>query len=270
MTAITWDNLGDRVYETGVDRGVLFFRDGGGVAWNGLTSVEHKSSTEVEPTYFDGRKVNDIVVLGDFSAVLKALTYPDEFLQFEGFLEDQDGFVITGQPLETFGLCYRTMVGNDLDQQAGYKIHLLWNLTAIPSDTEYQTMSLDLEPVEFEWEITAVPESIDNYRPTAHVILDSRKLDPYLISDIEELLYGTEETDPKLPSLKGLSAFIRKWNRLVITDNGDGTWTATSENPEYPITMLDSTTFEITSDTAFYLDAETYEISSSEKNEEDI
>ena len=270
MTAITWNNVGDRQYEAGLDRGVLFFPEGGGVAWNGLISLEQQISTSVEPTYFDGIKVNDIVFIGDFSAKLTAYTYPDEFLRFEGTLLDQSGVLVTGQPPERFHLCYRTKVGNDVNPEAGYKIHILWNLSAVPSEREHATLSEDVEPIEFEWEVTAVPEFIDAFRPTAYIILDTGKIDPYLVADIEEVLYGTDVSDPILPSMKGLSTFIRKWNRLVIIDNGDGTWTATSDNPETPITMLDSTTFEIETDSAEYLDADTYEISSTDKNEEDL
>jgi hypothetical protein len=270
MTALIWDKIGERYYESGVDRGVLFFPEGGGVAWNGLISIEEKISTKVEPTYFDGIKYGDIVTMGDFNGTIRAITYPEEFMRFEGTLEDQSGVLITGQPVETFHLCYRTMVGNDLDSQLGYKLHIMWNLTAIPADREHATLSLDAEPMEFEWAVSAIPEYIERFQPTAYIIIDTRKVDPLLVADIEEILYGTEDSEPMLPSLRGLSTFIRKWDRLVITDNGDGTWTATSDNPDYPITMLDAETFQIVSDTAEFLDADTYEISSSEKNEEDI
>ena len=269
MTTLTWDNVGDRIYETGLDRGVLYFPNGIGVAWNGLTSVEQAVEVDVEPTYFDGIKINDIVFGGDFSAVLRAITYLEEFLRFEGTLEDQTGLLITGQPTSTFHLCYRTRVSSDTDIDEGYKIHIIWNITAVPSEREHRTLSDDSSPLEFEWELTTVPEYIGKFKPTSYVIIDTRKLDPLLLADIEEVLYGDETNDARLPSLEGLSAFIRKWNRLVIKDNGDGTWTASSQFEGY-ITMLDSTTFEITSDTAVYLDADTYEISSSNKNEEDI
>ncbi|MET0786628.1 MAG: hypothetical protein ABWY25_07980, partial [Paenisporosarcina sp.] len=151
----------------------------------------------------------------------------------------------------------------------GYKIHLLYNLTALPSQRSYETMSLETEPLEFEWTITAIPEAIENYRPTAHVIFDSRKMDPWLLEDLISIIYGDEDNPPTLPPLKGLATFIRKWDRLIITDHGDGTWSAESPRPDQ-IVMLDDTTFEITADTAIYLDPETYEISSSDKNEEDI
>jgi hypothetical protein len=273
MSNIVWDQIEDKTYETGLDRGVLFFPDGGAVAWNGLTSVDEINRTTSEPVYFDGVKFNDIVTLGDFAAVLRAYTYPDEFLQFEGIVEEQTGLYLADQPQNLFHLSYRTMIGTADDQ--GYKLHLLWNLTAIPAVVSHQTVSDSFSPIEFEWSITAIPESIPGYRPTAHVILDSRRIDPLLLQDIETILYGDpldEDRVPTMPSLKGFVSYVRKWDRLIITDNGDGTWTATA-NAAGVIEMLSETEFEITSDTAEFIDPpdnETYEISSSEKNEEDI
>lgn len=270
MSNIVWDRIEDRTYETGLDRGVLFFPDGGGVPWNGLSSVDEVSKTTSEAIYFDGVKFNDLVILGDFSAVLKAFTYPEEFLEFEGLLEEQDGLYITEQPLSLFHLSYRTMIGTTLEE--GYKLHLLWNLTAVPATISYQSMSNDASVIEFEWTLTSIPETISGYRPTSHVILDSRRIDPLLLSDIETILYGDpadEDRVPTMPSLKGFISYVRKWDRLIITDNGDGTWTATANTEGY-IEMVSETEFEITSDTAIFLDADTYEISSSEKNEEDI
>lgn len=271
MSTIVWDETGKRFYETGVSKGVFYDEEGYGVAWNGLTSVDIATSEKVQPVYFDGLKFNDIVTMGEFSGTIKAFTYPDEFLPYEGLLQDQDGFYITEQPVGRFGLSYQTRIGNDIEGlDFGYKLHVVYNLTAVPSQRTFQTLTLDTEPIDFEWAVTAIPEFIDNFRPTAHVIFDSRKMDPWLLADIEDILYGGEDnTGAYLPSLKSLSAFIRKWNRLIITDNDDGTWTAQSMI-EGQIVMLDEKTFQIISDTAVILDADTYEISNSEKNEEDI
>jgi hypothetical protein len=270
MAELVWDQAGDRLYETGVSKGVLYKDDTYGVAWNGLTAIEEDVGTESEPVYFDGVKFNDIITIGDFSAVLRAFTYPDEFLKYEGTLKDQTGFYVMNQPQSRFGLSYQTKIGDDIiESDAGYKIHILYNLTAIPSSRSYETMSDNVDPIEFEWSISSIPEEIENFRPTAHVVFNSRELDPNLLKDIEELLYGNEENEPRLPSLKGLATFIRKWDRLIITDLGNGLWSAES-NVEGVITMLDPTTFQIVSDTATYLNPYTYEITSSEKNEEDI
>lgn len=267
---LTWDQVGERFYETGVSNGVLYKDDGYGVPWNGLTSIDESISTSVDPVYFDGVKIEDVVTIGDFSAKLKAFTFPDEFLPYEGTLQDQTGFYVLHQNPSRFGLSYRTLIGNDVDGiDAGYKLHILYNLTAIPSDREYSTLSDSLEPIEFEWDITAIPEEIERFRPTAHVIFDSRTIDPYLLMDIEDILYGTADTDPYLPSLKSLSSFIRQWERLIVVDNEDGTWTAISPT-DVDIIMLDATTFQITSPAAVVIDADSYTLTSSQKNEEDI
>lgn len=270
MAQLIWDEAGKHFFETGISKGVLYGKDGQGFVWNGLTSIEESVDTEVQPVYFDGTKFNDIVTIGDFSATLKAFTYPNEFLEFEGIQEDQDGFFITSQIPSKFGLSYQTRVGNEFQgTNYGYKIHLLYNLTAVPSQKTYATLASEVEPEEFEWTITGIPEDIENYRATAHIIIDSRRIDPWLLEDIEAIIYGDEDNDAYLPPLKGFATFIQKWDRLIITDNGDGTWTADSVR-EGIIIMVDDTTFQIISDTAVYLDPDTYEISSSDKNEEDI
>lgn len=270
MAALVWDQIGDRLYETGISKGVLYKNDGFGVPWNGLTSIEESVSTDVEPVHFDGVKFNDILTVGDFSAVLRAFTYPDEFLFYEGIIEDQTGFFIMNQPQSSFGLSYQTRIGDDVNGlDSGYKIHVLYNLIAVPSQKMYQTTSLSVDPLEFEWTITSIPENIETFRPTSHVVFDSHKMDSHLLEDVKAILYGDEDNNARLPSLQGLASFIRKWDRLVITDNGDGTWTAYT-NVDGIITMLDDTTFQIISDTAEYIDADTYTIISSEKNEEDI
>lgn len=268
MAALVWDEVGTRYYEAGVSRGVFYKEDGSGVPWNGLTAVEEENTDSVEPLYFDGLKYADLVTLGDFQGRMRAFTYPDEFVEYEGVVDWKDGFGLADQPKTRFGLSYRTEINNDLNEQA-YKIHLLYNVLAIPSTKVYQTLSLDVDPADFEWEISALPEEIAGFRPTAHVIIDSRKLDPYLLLDIEELLYGSATQDPVLPSLVGLITYVQKWGRLVITNNLDGTWTASSPVPGV-IEMLDADTFQITTDTATYLDADTYEISSDDAQDIDL
>lgn len=270
MAELVWDETGRRFYETAISKGVFYDVNGLGTCWNGLTSLEEQVSSEVQAVHFDALKINDIVTVGDFSAVLRAFTYPEEFLPYEGILEDQKGFFVTDQPGNRFGLSYQTKIGNDVNGiDHGYKIHILYNLTALPSQKTYQTLADVASPMEFEWTITGIPEAIENFRPTVHIIFDSTKMDKWLLEDLENIIYGDEDSDAYLPPLKGLATFIRKWDRLIIIDNGDGTWTAESPRPGQ-ITMLDETTFEITADTAVYLDEFTYNISSSDKNEEDV
>lgn len=267
MAVLEWDKVGEKVYETGINKAVFYKEDSLGIPWNGLTSLEYGYNDSVEEVYYDGIKFNDLVTLGSFSARLNAFTYPDEFLEYEGTKPDASGFYVTGQPKKLFGLSYQTSIGDDIEGiYAGYKIHVLYNLTAIPSDREYETLSLDVEPLEFEWELSSIPETVDFYRPTSHIIFDSRKFDPYLLAEIEAMLYGTVTTDAYLPSLQSLTNFVKNWGAFVITDHGDGTWTAYAapDQTDHIIEMIDSESFEITTANAVFLDSDTYEISSSE------
>lgn len=209
MTTIVWDQIGDRLYQGGVDRGVLYLLDGTSVPWNGLIAVSSHINTTVEPVYFDGIKVNDTVNIGDFVGSLRAYTYPDEFLQCEGVIEDDDGIFLTGQTQKPFHLSWRTRIANDvLGTDLGYKLHLLRNAVALPSQAEYETLSLDSEPVEFEWSITAIPEAVDLFRPTAYLIIDSRRVDSGLLADIEETLYGDVSNDPEFPTFNTLMDLV--------------------------------------------------------------
>ncbi len=269
MGALVWDEIGDRFYEVGVSKGVFYKEDKLGVPWNGLIAVEENNNTSLDPIYFDGNKFNDIVTLGDFSATIRAFTYPDEFLHYQGLVQDQFGFYISNQMPRMFGLSYQTRIGNDVSGDVGYKIHILYNLTAIPPTISYESINDELDPIEFEWEVSSIPEPIENFRPTAHVILDSRKLDPFMLLDIESILYGSEEEDAHLPSLKSLSTFIRNWSRLLISTDGHGIWTAYARD-EGVIVMVDETTFEITTDTAEFISEDEYTISSSEREDGDI
>ena len=135
MPILEWDKVGERYYETGIDRGVLYMPDGSAVPWNGLTSVIEHFDKSTSPVYYDGMKISDLVSLGDFSATMKAVTYPEEFVEIEGSAKLRNGLFVGDQPPQTFCLCYRTKIGNDVDGvDSGYKIHLIYNLTAIPSD----------------------------------------------------------------------------------------------------------------------------------------
>lgn len=265
MAQLEWDKAGDRNFESGLDKSVLYLPDGSAVPWNGLTSVIEKFDKDVKPVYFDGKKINDLVTLGDFAATMQAITYPVEFEDLEGVGELRPGVKIADQPPKVFALCYRTQLGNDVDGQgSGYKIHILWNVTAIPNDRTYATMAADPSLTEFEWDLYAVPEDIDGFRPTAHFFIDSRDVDPLLLSDIETQLYGTVGADAALLPMADLMAYMASWYRIRIIDNGDGTWTADDNAHSGFISYLDGGTasiFQITSANAVFLDADTYQIS---------
>lgn len=262
-TTLVWDQIGQRYYEAGVDRGVLYMPDGSGVSWNGLVSVTEKiSGNEGSPIYFDGVKFANVMALGDFAATLKAYTYPDEFLQFEGVLEVDNGLFVTNQPVDRFGLSYRTRIGNDeVGDDLGYKIHVLYNLTAVAAEKNYVTFMETSNAIEFEWNITAIPGEVPGFSPTAHLIFDSRLTGPLVLNDIENALYGDGVTAPYLPPISVLVGFIGDWVIIRIIDNLDGTWTAIG--PDDLITMLDATTFQIVQANAVYLDTDTYMVSDS-------
>jgi hypothetical protein len=208
MTKLVWDQVGERLYETGVDRGVLYLSDGSAVPWNGLTSVNETAGDDVTtPVYFDGVKYQDVQSTGDFAATLTAFTYPDEFLEYEGVVDLGNGVFVDGQNSKVFGLSYRTMVANDVNGiDHGYKIHILYNLTATSSAVSYNTMSSVAEPIPFSWTLAGVPEDVDNFRPTAHVIFDSRVLNVGLLKAIEDLLYGRDDPYQTEGFLDGESA----------------------------------------------------------------
>lgn len=261
MATLAWDKVGSRVYETGLDRGVLYLPDGSAIPWNGLTSIIESFDKEVSPVYYDGMKINDLIVLGDFAATMKAVTYPEEFVELESLATSRRGIFFDDQPPQMFGLCYRTKIGNDLEgDEAGYKIHLIYNVIAVPNEKTYATTSVDPSLVEFEWNISAVPEEVPGFRPTAHIVIDSRSVDPWLLEDLEQMLYGSSHADAALIPMPDLVNYINTWYRLKIIDNGDGTWTAISQRDSQIVIGFEDmvTIFEAN---AVYLDEDTYEIS---------
>jgi hypothetical protein len=201
--------VGERRFETGVDRGVLYLPTTT-VPWNGLISVNETLSREVKPYYIDGIKFLDHHVPGSYAAKLQAFTYPDELDDLIGTAEFAPGVFVhdQGQP-KLFNLSYRTMVGNDLlGTDFGYKVHIIYNLLAVPNDTSMATLSESPSPQAFEWSLFGTPSQMFGIRPTSHISLESRTIDPALLSSIEELLYGSEDADPNLPGLVDLLAMV--------------------------------------------------------------
>ena len=205
MAVLTWDNVGERTYETGVDRGVLYIPDNqgvydNGVAWNGLTSVsESPTGAEASAMYADNIKYLNLYSVEEFGATIEAFTYPDEFAQFDGTLEPVPGLTVGQQTRKTFGLSYRTRLGNDVDgDDYGYKIHLVYGCKASPSEKAYATVNDSPEAITFSWEVSTAPVFVPQAKPTALITIDSTKVDPESLSAVEDILYGTVGEDPRL------------------------------------------------------------------------
>lgn len=209
MAKLTWDDTGKRFYETGVDRGVLYPLSAAGstynlgVAWNGLTAVtESPSGAEATAIYADNIKYLSLMSAEEFGATIEAYTYPDEFAACDGSAELADGVTIGQQDRKTFGLCYRTILGNDSQGNSlGYKLHLIYGCKASPSEKGYQTVNDSPEAITFSWEITTTPVSVTGLKPTACITIDSTKADPTCLAALEAALYGSTEPDgnPRLP-----------------------------------------------------------------------
>lgn len=261
MTKLQWNSVGSRYYEGGIDRGVLYIDDQTGVAWNGLTSVaENPSGGEAQPFYLDGIKYLNTSSPEEFQATLTAFTYPLEFEHCSGTYEPRPGMYLTQQKRKSFNLSYRTRIGNDLDNDYGYKIHLVYNALASPTNRPNSTFDSAIDPMDFSWNLTTRPPSISGYKPTSHIVIDSRYTDPTILSLVENILYGTDTDSPRMPSFAELISIFDTIATLTIIDNGDGTWTATA--PFDVIRMLDATTFAITADSAVFIDDTSYTISS--------
>ena len=205
MAALTWDASGEHYYETGVDHGVLYIPIGGvystGVAWNGLTAVtESPSGAEATAQYADNIKYLNLVSAEEFGATIEAYTYPDEFAECNGEAELAQGVNVGQQARSTFGLSYRTKVGNDTDgQDHAYKLHLVYGATAAPSEKAYSSVNDSPEAIAFSWEISTVPVSVAGMSPTASITIDSRTADQTRLEALEKILYGAEEAEPRLP-----------------------------------------------------------------------
>lgn len=205
MSRLVWDQTGERLYETGVKMGVLYPQVSGaypkGVAWNGLTAVtESPSGAEATALYADDTKYLSLMSAEEFGATIEAYTYPDEFAQCDGSAEIADGVSIGQQKRKAFGLCYRTVLGNDTDNNDyGYKLHLIYGALAAPSEKAYATINDSPEAITFSWEVSTTPVSVEGFKPTASITIDSTKADPTKLKALEDILYGATETEARLP-----------------------------------------------------------------------
>lgn len=215
MSAIVWDKTGERIYESGVDHGVLYPQDdtgayAGGVAWNGLIGItESPSGAESNPQYADNIKYLDLMSAEEFGATIEAYMYPVEFEECDGTAEVAPGVTIGQQNRKTFGMSYRTKVGNDVaGQDYGYKLHLFWGAKASPSEKNFQTINDSPEATTFSWEVTTTPVVLTTinpktkkvYNPTASMVVNSTKVDATKLAALEKILYGDTESEPRLPT----------------------------------------------------------------------
>ena len=204
---LVWDQAGERLYETGVKNGVLYVYDttkkeyGNGVAWNGLTAVtESPSGAEATPLYADDIKYLNLLSNEEFGATIEAYIYPDEFAECDGSASLADGVYIGQQKRSTFGLCYRTALGNDTDgYDYGYKLHIIYGALAAPSEKAYATVNDSPEAITFSWELTTTPVEVTGHKPTASITIDSTKVDASKLAALEAKLYGTETEEASLP-----------------------------------------------------------------------
>ena len=215
MAKLVWDESGKRIYETGVRNGVLYLQDTQGaytkgVAWNGLTAVtESPSGAEPTALYADDIKYLELFSAEEFGATIEAYTYPAEFEKCDGSASLGVGVTIGQQDRATFGLCYRTVLGNDVKgSEFGYKLHLIYGAKAKPSEKGYQTINDSPEAITFSWEVSTTPVNVAGFKPTACVTIDSTKIAPDKLTQIETLLYGGDSTEAKLPLPDEIAAIV--------------------------------------------------------------
>ena len=206
MSKLVWDQTGERYYETGVKNGVLYVQGEGGtyqngVAWNGLTAVtESPSGAEPTTLYADDMKYLTLMSAEEFGATIEAYTYPVEFNQCNGEAEIATGVIVGQQDRKSFGLCYRTTVGNDVDGNAyGYKLHIIYGAKAAPSEKAYAAINDSPEAITFSWELTTTPINVEGFKPTANITIDSTKVDASKLTALEAILYGSESENARLP-----------------------------------------------------------------------
>ena len=217
MSKLVWDKSGERLYETGVKKGVLYVQDATGaypkgVAWNGLTAItESPSGAEATPLYADDIKYLNLMSNEEFGASIEAYMYPDEFMECDGSATVATGVVIGQQTRKAFGLCYRTVLGNDLaNNEYGYKIHIIYGALAAPSEKAYATINDSPEAITFSWEVTTTPVEVEGYKPTATITIDSTKVDADKLAELEDILYGSADAEPRLPLPSEIITLIGK------------------------------------------------------------
>jgi hypothetical protein len=250
MTKVVWGQVGDRLYQTGVDRGVLYPLSGTGVPWNGLVGVsESASGGDPKAYYIDGYMYAQRPAREDFQGSIEAFTYPKEFEICDGTRSVGRGLHFGSQRRRHFGMSYRSGVGNDVAGLGyGYKLHIVYNALAAPSQKDYKSTNDNPDVITFNWSFVTRPIRVAGYQPVPHIIVDSSETQPSLMAALEDILYGSATTSPRLPTPSEVITLFSEWPEMVVVDNGDGTFTV--DGPDSVVSLLSSTTYQITSDSA--------------------
>lgn len=257
MTKLSWGETGTRLFEAGIDRGVFYPQLGPGIAWNGLISVDETPVVdESQLFYVDGKPYRRAQSGESFAATIQAVTYPDAFQEYDGY-DDR----LTQQRRKSFGLSYRTKIGNDVDGvDHGYKIHLVYNAMVKPSSRTFQSLNNSASLSSFSWDLSTKPVQLATGEWTAHLIIDSTKAHAWTIEALENALYGSTDSPSSLPAPADVLELFEENSIVRVTDHGDGTFTVSG--PDDIVSMIDSTTFQVSWDSAVYIDTNTYTLSS--------
>lgn len=244
MTKLQWDGAGQRFYESGVDRGVLYVSPTVAVPWNGLLSVDESTSGgDPRPYYQDGVKYLSVSGREQFAATIEAYTYPDEFAPHNGWGIVKNGLRVGNQRRITFNLTYRTGIGNDTEGlEHGYKIHLVYNALVTPSNRAYRSSGQSADPTTFSWELSTTPTAVAGFKPTAHLVLDSRFAPASLLKKVEDILYGSDNLQPRMPTALEIITLVDEFVEFEMQIFVDGTYTAVGDGVTY---SENSPTFKI-------------------------
>lgn len=258
MTKLQWHELGQRPYEAGVDRGVLYISKGNGIPWNGLISVnENDSGLDTTTNYVDGIRINARHIPDAYAATIEAYTYPDE-------LDESDDFrvLIPTKTNKRFGLTYRTkIIDGASGSEVGYKIHLVYNAFFVPAQRTHSSMNdKGTDALSLSWNVSTTPIPLEDLRPSAHMIVDTSMAYPSTVEALENMLYGSEQASAFLPQPNEVMNLFQSSAILRITNHGDGTWTA--EGPDDAVRMTSDTEFEINWPSVVYVNDTYYEVSS--------
>lgn len=259
MSKLEWNRPQDQIFEAGLDRGVIYVEDGPVVAWSGLSSVDDEGESTIREFFIDGIKYLAMVSPRDWKGKLVAYTYPAEFAELIGVAEMGDGLYVDSQVPGRFNLSYRTMISAPaVDTIPHYKIHLIYKVMASLAGFTSETLTSDAtDPTGFEFELSAVPIQIPGRRPSAHIILDTRKMTDSTRTQLEDLIYGSDTQEPTLPTIPQLVDLLNYGDEVIVVDNGDGTWTATGSNANIQI-LDDEGHFAIHNVAAEYLSEDIY------------